>query len=70
MNKGKIFAGFALGALTGAALSCFAHSQRGHQLKKDIHKAIHDMRAKGSCCQACEEDKACECTDETSKKQG
>ena len=26
MNNGKFFAGLALGALVGSALSCFAHS--------------------------------------------
>ena len=29
MNNGKFFAGLALGALVGSALSCFAHSNRG-----------------------------------------
>lgn len=64
MNNGKIIAGFALGALAGAALSCFAHSNRGHQLKKDIYRAIHDMKAKGKCCPACECGEECECTEE------
>ena len=27
MNNGKFFAGLALGALVGSALSCFAHSK-------------------------------------------
>ena len=48
MNNGKIIAGFALGALAGAALSC----------------AIHDMKAKGKCCPACECGEECECTEE------
>ena len=28
MNNGKFFAGLALGALVGSALSCFAHKQQ------------------------------------------
>ena len=64
MNNGKMIVGFALGALAGAALSCFAHSQRGHQLRKDIRKALFDMRAKGGCCKACECGEECECTEE------
>ena len=64
MNNGKMIAGFALGALAGAALSCFAHSHKGHQLRKDIQKALHDMYAKGCCCKSFECDEKCECTDD------
>lgn len=64
MNNGKMIVGFALGALAGAALSCFAHSQRGHQLRKDIRKALLDIRSKGGCCKACECGEECECTEE------
>ena len=38
MNNGKFFAGLALGALVGSALSCFAHSNRGRKL---AHHAKH-----------------------------
>ena len=42
MNNGKFFAGLALGALVGSALSCFAHSNRGRKLRKDLaHHAKH-----------------------------
>ena len=35
MNNGKFFAGLALGALVGSALSCFfAHSNRGRKFEK------------------------------------
>lgn len=34
MNNGKFFAGLALGALVGSALSCFAHSNRRSQIEK------------------------------------
>ena len=64
MNNGKLIVGFALGALTGAALSCFAHSHRGHKLRKDIYKAIQDMKERGKCCPACECGEECECTEE------
>ena len=37
MNNGKFFAGLALGALVGSALSCFAHSNRGRKLRRDIY---------------------------------
>ena len=66
MNNGKMMVGFALGALAGAALSCFAHSQRGQQLRKDIYQAIRDMKAKGCCCKACECGEECECKEEHS----
>jgi gas vesicle protein len=36
MNNGKFFAGLALGALVGSALSCFAHSNRGRKLRRNI----------------------------------
>ena len=39
MNNGKFFAGLALGALVGSALSCFAHSNRGRKLRRDVYKA-------------------------------
>lgn len=64
MNNGKIIVGFALGALAGTALSCFAHSHRGHQLRRDIYRTIQDMKARGKCCQACECGEECECTEE------
>ena len=41
MNNGKFFAGLALGALVGSALSCFAHSNRGRKLRRDVYDAIH-----------------------------
>ena len=37
MNNGKFFAGLALGALVGSALSCFAHSNRGRKLISILH---------------------------------
>ena len=37
MNNGKFFAGLALGALVGSALSCFAHSNRGRKLRRDVY---------------------------------
>ena len=40
MNNGKFFAGLALGALVGSALSCFAHSNRGRKLRRDVYDAI------------------------------
>lgn len=64
MNNGKLITGFALGALAGAALSCFAHSHRGHKLRKDIYQTIQDFRAKGKCCPACECGEECECSEE------
>ena len=42
MNNGKFFAGLALGALVGSALSCFAHSNRGRKLRRDVYDAIQD----------------------------
>lgn len=44
MSNGKFFAGMALGALVGSALSCFAHSRRGRKLKRDIYDAIQDLQ--------------------------
>ena len=38
MNNGKFFAGLALGALVGSALSCFAHSNRGRKLRRDVYE--------------------------------
>lgn len=43
MNNGKFFAGLALGALVGSALSCFAHSNRGRKLRRDIYDTIQDL---------------------------
>ena len=43
MNNGRMIIGFALGALAGAALSCFAHSSRGRKMRKDLYQTIHDM---------------------------
>ena len=43
MNNGKFFAGLALGALVGSALSCFAHSNRGRILRRDIYDTIQDL---------------------------
>ena len=45
MNNGKFFAGLALGALVGSALSCFAHSNRGRKLRRDVYDAIQDLQA-------------------------
>lgn len=64
MNNGKIIVGFALGALAGTALSCFAHSHRGHQLRRDLYHAIQDLRNRGKCCKECECGEECECTEE------
>ena len=44
MNNGKFFAGLALGALVGSALSCFAHSNRGRKLRRDVYDAIQDLQ--------------------------
>ena len=44
MNNGKFFAGLALGALVGSALSCFAHSNRGRKLRRDVYEAIQDLQ--------------------------
>lgn len=44
MSKGKIFVGMVLGALTGSALSCFAHSNKGRKLRRDIYAAIQDLQ--------------------------
>lgn len=44
MSNGKFFAGLALGALVGSALSCFAHSNRGRKLKRDVYDAIQDLQ--------------------------
>ena len=41
MNNGKFFAGLALGALVGSALSCFAHSNRGRKLRRDAVSYTH-----------------------------
>ena len=43
MNNGKFFAGLALGALVGSALSCFAHSNRGRKLRRDVYDAIQGL---------------------------
>ena len=43
MNNGKFFAGLALGALVGSVLSCFAHSNRGRKLRRDIYDTIQDL---------------------------
>lgn len=64
MNNGKLIAGFAIGALAGTALSCFAHSNRGHQLRKNIHRAIHDLKTRSKCFQSCDCGEECECTEE------
>ena len=40
MNNGKFFAGLALGALVGSALSCFAHSNRGRKLRRDVYLSL------------------------------
>ena len=40
MNNGKFFAGLALGALVGSALSCFAH----RKLRRDVYDAIQDLQ--------------------------
>jgi hypothetical protein len=61
MNNGRMIIGFALGALAGAALSCFAHSNRGRKMRKDLYQTIHDLRSKGGCCKACECGEECEC---------
>ena len=52
MNNGKFFAGLALGALVGSALSCFAHSNRGRKLRRDVYDAIQDLQedAKDLAC--------------------
>ena len=47
MNNGKFFAGLALGALVGSALSCFAHSNRGRKLRRDVYDAIQDLQEDG-----------------------
>lgn len=61
MNNGKVFVGFALGALAGTALSCLAQSHHGHHLKRKIYQIIQDMKAKGCGCSPCEcEECACE----------
>ena len=39
----NFFAGLALGALVGSALSCFAHSNRGRKLRRDIYDTIQDL---------------------------
>ena len=44
MNNGKFFAGLALGALVCSALSCFAHSNRGRKLRRDVYDAIQDLQ--------------------------
>lgn len=44
MSNGKFFAGLALGALAGSALSCFAHSNRGRKLRRDVYDAIQDLQ--------------------------
>ncbi len=44
MNNGKFFAGLALGALVGSALSCFAHSNKGHQLKRNVQDAFQNLK--------------------------
>lgn len=44
LNNGKFFAGLALGALVGSALSCFAHSNRGRKLRRDVYDAIQDLQ--------------------------
>ncbi len=43
MSNGKFFAGLALGALVGSALSCFAHSNRGRKFRRDVYGAIQDL---------------------------
>lgn len=47
-NNGKFFAGLALGALTGCALSCFAHSNRGRRLRRDVCDTLHDLQEDAS----------------------
>lgn len=44
MSKGKFFVGMVLGALTGSALSCFARSNKGRKLRRDIYAAIQDLQ--------------------------
>lgn len=44
MSNGKFFAGLALGALVGSALSCFAHSNKGRKLRRDVYDAIQDLQ--------------------------
>ena len=44
MNNGKFFAGLALGALVGSALSCFAHSNRGRKLRRDIYDTFRTWK--------------------------
>lgn len=44
MSNGKFFAGLALGALVGSAISCFAHSSKGRKLKRDVYDAIQDLQ--------------------------
>nr|WP_237038138.1 YtxH domain-containing protein [uncultured Phocaeicola sp.] len=43
MSNGKFFVGLALGALVGSALSCFAHSNRGRKLRRDLYDTIQDL---------------------------
>ena len=50
MNNGKFFAGLALGALVGSALSCFAHSNRGRKLRRDVYDAIQDLSIQTCTC--------------------
>lgn len=44
MNNGKFFAGLALGALVGSALSCFAHSSRGRKWRRDVRDTLQDWQ--------------------------
>lgn len=50
MSNGKLFIGLALGALAGSALACFAHSQKGKKLRKDIHETLQDIRERNCTC--------------------
>ena len=45
MNNGKFFAGLALGALVGSALTCFAHSNRGRKLRRDVYGERENARS-------------------------
>lgn len=44
MNNGKFFAGLALGALIGSALSCFAHSSKGRKFRRDVRHTLQDWQ--------------------------
>ena len=48
MNNGKFFAGLALGALVGSALSCFAHSiyDTIQDLEEDAYDFAHRAKHK------------------------